>query len=126
MSINGPTPVKTMSSLMKVRQDDGSFIPFFPYVTSNEVFIDIDNNIRLSEYLNEMSNTSTSRSVDSLESMFTLSPGDVKLNEAIRTIDENRYFIVIDLNNLNSPLGYLEILTVNRVRPAVEFITYNK
>ena len=135
--------VKTMSTVMKARQDDGSFIPVFPIVTTNEVFVDIDNGIKLSTYLQTMS--TTSRSVDNLDAMFTLTSNDVKLNECIRTIDEGRYFVVIDLDNLDSTVGYLEIITTNmigkpnglatldengelpiKVHPAAEFITYSR
>ena len=135
--------VKTLSSIMKIRQDDGSFIPYFPIVTTNEVYTDIDNEIKLSTYLNELS--TTSRSVDNLDAMFTLTSDIVKMNECIRTIDEGRYFVVIDLDNLNSPAGYLEIITANKiggpyglatldengelpvkVHPAAEFITYSR
>lgn len=137
--------VKTMSTVMKARQDDGSFIPVFPIVTANEVYTDIDNGVKLSTYLENLSSISTSRSVDSLDAMFALTSEDVKLNECIRTIDEGRYFVVIDLDNLSSPAGYLEILTTNmigkpnglatldengelpiKVHPAAEFITYSR
>lgn len=137
--------VKTMSTVMKARQEDGSFIPVFPIVTTNEVYVDIDNDVKLSTYLENLSSISTSRSVNTLNDMFSLSSEDVKLNECIRIIDEGRYFVVIDLNNLNSPAGYLEILTINKiggpnglatldengelpikVHPAAEFITYSR
>lgn len=136
---------KTMSTVMKARQEDGSFIPVFPIVTTNEVYVDIDNGVKLSSYLNDLSVSAASRSVDSLDAMFALTSDDVKLNECIRTTDENRYFVVIDLDNLNSTAGYLEILTINniggpnglatldengelpiKVHPAAEFITYSK
>ena len=135
--------VKTMSTVMKARQDDGSFIPVFPIVTTNEVYVDIDNGVKLSTYLETMS--TTSRSVDNLDAMFALTSSDVKMNECIRTIDEGRYFVVIDLDNLNSSAGYLEILTTNmigkpnglatldengelpiKIHPAAEFITYSR
>jgi len=143
--VNTKELVKTMSTIMKAKQPDGSFIPVFPIITANEVYTDIDNGIKLSTYLQDLSSISTSRSVDTLDDMFALSSSDVKLNECIRTIDEGRYFIVIDLDNLNSPAGYLEILTTNmigkpnglatldengelpiKVHPAAEFITYSR
>ena len=143
--VNTKELVKTMSTIMKARQEDGSFIPVFPIVTINEVYTDIDNGIKLSTYLQDLSSISTSRSVDNLDAMFNLTSSDVKLNECIRIIDEGRYFIVIDLNNLNSFAGYLEILTTNmigkpnglatldengelpiKVHPAAEFITYSR
>ena len=134
--------VKTMSTVMKARQEDGSFIPVFPVVTANEVYVDIDNGVKLSSYLNSMS--AASRSVENLDAMFALTYNDVKLNECIRTIDEGRYFVVVNVNSLNSPEGYLEILTANRiggpnglvtfdengnipnVHPSAEFITYSR
>ena len=135
--------VKTMSTVIKARQDDGSFIPVFPIVTTNEVYVDIDNNVKLSTYLENMA--STSRSVDTINDMYNLTSSDVKLNECIRTINEGRYFVVIDLNNLNSSDGYLEILTTHKIggpnglatldengelpikiHPAAEFITYTR
>lgn len=134
---------KTMSTVMKARQDDGSFIPVFPIVTTNEVFVDIDNGVKLSTYLDTLS--AASRSVNNMEEMFALTANDVRLNECIRTTDENRYFVVIDLDNLHSIAGYLEILTMNNIggpnglaqldengnlpieiTPAAEFITYSK
>lgn len=145
MAIVGTEPIKTMSTMMKARQEDGSFIPVFPIVTANEVYVDIDNGVKLSEFLNDMNNTSTSRVVDSLDVMFGLSSSDVKVNELIRTADEGRCFLVVDTNSLDSTMGYLEILTANKiggpnglatldengelpikVHPAAEFITYSK
>ena len=43
--------------------------------------------------------------------MYYLSRNDVNLLDMIKITSENRYFIVVDLNNLNSELGYEELIT---------------
>ena len=43
-----------LSTTMRVKQDDGSFLPLFPVNTANEVYVDIDNDVKLSEYLNSI------------------------------------------------------------------------
>lgn len=132
-----------MSTIVRVRQDDGSFIPVFPISTTDEVYVDIDNDIKLSTYLDGILK---SKNVDNMDALYSLTSDDVNLNDFIKTIDENRYFIVIDINNLNSESGYLEILTVENlgkpnglpqlneegklplenVEPSIEFITYSR
>lgn len=132
-----------MSSIIRVRQDDGSFIPVFPITTTDDVYTDIDNDMKLSTYLNGILK---SKNVNNLDELYSLTSDDVNLNDFIKTIDENRYFVVVDINNLNSELGYLEILTVKNVgipnglpqlndegklplesvEPSIEFITYSR
>lgn len=134
---------KIMSSIIRVRQDeDGTFIPVFPINTTNEVYADIDNKIKLSTFLNGMFKY---RTVNNISSMYALTSSEVNLYDLIVTSEENKYFFVIDLNNLNSELGYLEILTADNIRgpnglaqlddsgklalddvePMIEFITYS-
>ena len=132
-----------MSTIIRVRQDDGTFIPVFPISTADDVYTDIDNDIKLSSYLNGILK---SKSVNNLSELYSLTSADVNLNDFIKTIDEDRYFIVVDTDNLDSELGYLEILTVKNigvpnglpqlneegklsltnVEPSIEFITYSR
>lgn len=134
---------RIMSSLVRVRQDDGSFIPVFPITTANEVYVDIDNEIKLSSHLNGIQK---SKNVTNIDEMYQLTPDDVNLNDFIKTTDDNKYFLVIDTNNLNSSAGYLEIITANNIGgpnglaqldssgkvplenldSTIEFITYTK
>lgn len=134
---------KIMSSIIRVRQDDGTFIPVFPITTTNDVYTDIDNEVKLRDYLDGMLK---SREIANIDAMFQLTNSEVHENDFIRTNDEGRYFVVVDTENLNSSAGYLEILTNNSIggpyglaqlnengklaledmEPAVEIITYSR
>ena len=132
-----------LSTIIKARDNDGNFVPVFPINTTNEVYTDIDNDVKLSTFLNGILKAKT---VNSIDEMYTLTPSDVNVNDFIKIIDTNSYFIVKDTNNLNSKLGYMEIITEEKigtanglaqldengklplesVEPSIEFITYSR
>lgn len=114
-------PTNVMSSILRVRQDDGTFIPVFPIVTAKDVYVDINNDVTLATFLNDMSSAET---VATIDDMYALTQDDVKLLDIIRVDQENRFFLVIDIENLNSELGYEELITANNNPKNIEFITY--
>ena len=131
-----------LSTIMRARQDDGSFIPVFPITTTNEVYVDIDNEEKLSTFLNGILK---SKSVDTLNDLYALTSGDVNINDFVKVVDGNRYFVVIDTDALSSDSGYLELITnsqiggpnglaqldesgkisLSNIEPGIEFITYS-
>lgn len=131
-----------MSSIIRARQDDGTFIPVFPITTTNEVYVDIDNDEKLSTFLNGILK---SKNVDNINNLYLLTPDEVNVNDFVKVVDQGRYFVVIDTNNLHSEAGYLELITnthiggpnglaqldetgklaLSNIEPSIEFITYS-
>ena len=111
---------EVLSSIMRCRDKNGLFVPIFPINTANEVYVDIDNDIKLSSVIGSYVRYKETNSIDTL---YNLTQNDVKLSDIIKVLSENRYFLVVDINNLNSDKGYLELITSNN-NTSVEFITY--
>lgn len=114
---------EVLSTIIKVKDEDGKFIPVFPVNTTEEVYVDIDNDVKLSTYL--ASNLSI-KAVDTVELMYSLTPGDVNLLDVIKVVSDNKFFFVVDLNNLNSPEGYLEILTPQHIGGPGGIVTFDE
>jgi len=99
---------EVISSIIRMRQEDGKFIPIFPINTINEVYYNIDKNKKLSMHLRTLIK---SVEVESIDDLYKLTTGDVKTFDIIKVSQGDRYFIVKDTKNLNSELGYMEFLT---------------
>jgi len=99
---------EVISSIIRMRQEDGKFIPIFPINTINEVYYNIDKNKKLSMHLRTLIKSVEVESIDDLDKLTT---GDVKTFDIIKVSQGDRYFIVKDTKNLNSELGYMEFLT---------------
>lgn len=103
---------RILSSIIRVKADDGSFVPVFPINTANEVYVDIDKQIKLST---ELSRHMRIVEVDDINAMYSLTEEKVRLMDLVKVADGPKYFLVIDIANLNSSAGYLEMLTSKNI-----------
>jgi len=131
-----------ISSILNFKQDGtNSFVTVFPINTTEEVYFDIDNNIKLSEYLK---NNSSNKEVNTDADRFALTSDDVKAMDIVKVNNPFAYYLVKDVNNLSSDAGYIKLITGNMlnvpggipqlgsdgrlpsdsVSPPVQFITY--
>lgn len=97
-----------MSAVISGRNEDGTYTVILPITTSEEVYVDIDNDITLDEYLKSIVNFKT---VNNDTERFALTAEDVKVMDIIHVIETNKKYFVIDLENLGIENGYFEIIS---------------
>jgi len=96
-----------VSTILRYKQPDGSYIGVFAINTAEDSYYKIDNMITTKDVLDELIDYIT---VPTVENMYTLTQDDVSEGTVIRVISTNAKYRVIDTKNLNNEKGY-EIVT---------------
>lgn len=99
------------SSILKFKQADGSFLTTFPINTIDEVYVDIDNQIKLRDYLK--SKYSGYYEVTNDTARFALKAADVTNGDFVKVLSDDKLYLVTDTTKLNTNAGYELIYAKN-------------
>ena len=129
----------TISSVIRFKQNDGTFVAIFPISTVNDVYFDIDNNITLAQYLEEHDFTNFIEVADDATRL-ALTNADVSNMTLVKVISSGKIYYVTDITKLGTEDAFTELITSahigqpggvpkldedgNLTAPVAEFITY--
>lgn len=99
----------TMAAIYHTRDNDGNYVATFPINTADEVYYDIDHNVKLADIIKRLVDY---RYLDTLAEMYALTKDDVFVGSIINV--KGTIYRVIDLNNLNNASGYTNISSSNK------------
>ena len=129
----------TISSIIRFKQQDGTFVAIFPISTVNDVYFDIDNNITLAQYLNEHDFTNYIEVADEA-AREALTNADVSNMTLVKVISTGKIYYVTNPEKLGTDEAFTELITSDHIgqpggvakldedgnltAPVAEFITY--
>lgn len=93
----------TISSINWVKDYNGQYVATLPINTIDEVYYDIDKNIKLKDVLKQIVQYIQ---VDTLSDMYKLTSDEVSLGTIVKVIDSGTEYRVVDLEKLNVAEGY--------------------
>lgn len=110
-----------VSGKLRNKKDNGDYDELRPFNTIDEVFFDIDKDIKLKEVLNQLIDY---KSVDSIENMYQLTSDDVTEGTIIKVSNGDTYKVV-DINNLSNANGYEKVTNLGAASSSITLTTYN-
>lgn len=112
---------KTMTGILRVKDTDGQHVAMLPINTTDEVYFDMDNGIKLKEVLGQMIQFIK---VETLDDMYELTTADVVIGTVVKVVQSGNTYRVVDLTQLHNSLGYEKITTLGASGSTVKLTSY--
>lgn len=109
-----------ISGKIRGKNDNGDYDELRPFNTIDEVFFDIDNEIKLKEIINQLIDYKV---VSSLNDMYKLTSSDVSEGTIVKIKNGDAYK-VIDINNLSNSNGYEKVTNLGAASSSITLTTY--
>lgn len=98
------------SSILKFKQEDGTFLSVFPINTVDDVYYDIDKNLKLKDFLDNFAGYVP---VENDDARFALTAGQVNNGTLVKVKNTDKLYLVVDETKLSTDDGYELIYTKN-------------
>ena len=102
------TPIKSV--LGYVKQPDGNYIPVFYVNTADDVYVDIEKSMTLSNMIDNGTIRNQIYNVNNDTERFALTINEVKLHDIVNVYDKGSLYEVIDITKLSSEDGYKKLI----------------